>query len=155
MDNISLTIHAMTREDAKLLFQWRNDIETRKNSTTTEAILWETHMAWVEKVLSGGFPGRAVYLIEEGGKSVGMIRSDERPDGYVEVSYSIAPEMRGKGLGKRMVLQFVREKLSGRNLAARIRKNTNPASEALARTLGLSPYSEESIEDGTTIVEWR
>ena len=151
-----LHIRAATRDDAKLLFDWRNDEETRRASGSTEPLDWETHVEWMENVISGKFPGRALYVVEIRNVPVGTVRSDQRPDGYTEVSYTVAPLWRGKGLGKRMVVQFVHEHLTGKRLAARIKKGLNPASESIARALGLSPYSEALSErDEPPVVEWR
>ncbi len=56
-----------------------------------------------------------------------------------------------------MVLQFVQEKLAGKKLVARIKKDANPASEGVARALGLKPFSEiPPVQSGDTpMVEWR
>ena len=151
-----LHIRPATIEDAEMLFEWRNDEETRRASIIMAPLIWEEHVAWLEKSVKGVFPGRSIYIVEASGKPVGVVRSDTRADGYTEVSYTVAPLWRGKGLGKRMVIQFAREKLSGKRLAARIKKGANPASEAIARALGLSPFSEASSgKDEPPMVEWR
>ena len=84
--------------------------------------------------------------------SVGPVRSDELDDGCTEVSYTVAPQWRGRGLGKRMVLQFAREKLSGKKLLARIEKGHVP-SERIAEALGLKPASEEE-KNGRLFQTW-
>ena len=153
-----LHIRPATIEDAKMLFEWRNDVETRRMSGSTAPLSWEGHLEWFNKTLSGGFPGRNVYIVEfSRGDPVGTVRSDERTDGFTEVSYTVSPAWRGKGLGKRMVTQFAREHLRGKKLAARIKKGANPASEAIARALGLKPYSEGHSDDPNepSTVEWR
>ncbi len=153
-----LHIRLATIEDAKMLFEWRNDEETRRASGTTALLDWDKHVQWLEKVLSGGFPGRTLHIVETGaGEPIGTMRSDERDDGFVEVSYTIAPFWRGKGMGKCMVLQFVHEKLAGRKIVAHIKKDINPASEAIARALGLAPFSEVSSDEPKEppMVEWR
>ena len=156
--NGNLRIRPSNKDDARLLFDWRNDKDTRAMSGSTAPLVWESHLEWFTKVLSGGFPGRSIYIVEtEEGEPVGTVRSDERKDGFTEVSYTVAPVWRGKGVGKRMVLQFAREKPEGKKLAARIKKGMNPASEAIARSLGLQPFSETPSDNANEppVVEWR
>ena len=152
-----LTIRSATRDDTKLLFDWRNDRETQRASGSSAPLEWAEHEEWMNKVTSGRFPGRALYVVESAGERVGTVRSDHRDDGYTEVSYTVAPLWRGKGLGKRMVVQFVHEFLPGKRLAARIKKGSNPASEAIARALGLSPAREVPSKDTNepATIEWR
>ena len=153
-----LHIRPAVEGDDRLLFEWRNDEETRAMSLNTAPLLWESHLEWFTKVLSGVFPDRSIYIVEtEKGEPVGMVRSDEREDGCTEVSYAVAPEWRGKGVGKRMMLQFAKEKLAGKKLAARIKKGVNPASERIARALGLEPFFE-ILADNTNeppMIDWR
>ncbi|OGG53710.1 hypothetical protein A2851_02380 [Candidatus Kaiserbacteria bacterium RIFCSPHIGHO2_01_FULL_53_29] len=153
-----LRIRPVTIEDARTLFEWRNDEKTRRASRTTAPLIWEEHVAWLEKVVHGIFPGRSLYIAEIDGNPVGTVRSDTRTDGFTEISYTVSPTWRAKGLGKHMVMQFVREHLAGKKLAARIKKGANPASEAIARALGLAPTSElpsEDQNDDRPMVEWR
>src|SRR3989344_2213726 len=152
-----LHIRPATIEDAKMLFEWRNDEETRRASITTAPLTWEEHAAWLEKVVNGVFRDRSLCIAEVDGNPVGVVRSDTRADGFTEMSYTVSPAWRGKGLGKRMVTQFAREHLRGKKLAARIKKGANPASEAIASALGLKPYSEGHSDDTNepSTVEWR
>ncbi|MBI4087894.1 GNAT family N-acetyltransferase [Candidatus Kaiserbacteria bacterium] len=155
--NEELHIRPAHIEDARLLFEWRNDEATRRASVTTAPLIWEEHLEWLSKVLNGEFPGRSIYIVEIEGEPAGTVRSDERQDGFTEISYAVSPQWRGKGLGKRMVIVFVAQYLRGKKLAARIKKGVNPASEAIAHSLGLAPFAEipsgESNEPPT--VEWR
>lgn len=131
--------------DAKLLFEWRNDPATREGSRNTKPLVWAEHVSWLERSLST--PSRKLYIAEEGVLAVGTVRADDDTDGYTEISYTIAPEARGKGYGKRMLLQFVHEQLAGKKIKAEIKKGGNEASEAVAKELGLSPAGERASED--------
>jgi RimJ/RimL family protein N-acetyltransferase len=141
-----------------MLFDWRNDEETRRTSLTTAPLKWEEHRTWLRKMVSGECKGRSLYVVELGkGEPIGTVRSEEREDGLTEVSYTVAPSWRGKGLGTEMVVQFAREQLQGKKLVAQIKKGANPASEKIARALGLAPYREiPAKEDGQPpTTEWR
>lgn len=156
--NGELRIRPCTKDDARLLFDWRNDEGTRAMSGDTSPLSWESHLEWFTIVFSGGFSGRSIYIVENaGGEPIGTVRSDLREDGFTEVSYTIAPEWRGKGFGKRMVLQFAKEHLASTKLAARIKKGVNPSSESIAAALGLRPTLkiERKNPSEPPIVEWR
>lgn len=157
---MKLYLRPATMDDAEELFLWRNDPDTRRNSRTTAPAQWEGHIAWLQKTVSGGVPGRKLYVAQDAaGQPVGTVRSDEDPaDGLTELSYTTAPSARGKGFGKAMVLQFVQENLQGKKLKATIKKGGNEASEKIARALGLTPDHEapsDNPDDPRPVVEWR
>ena len=121
-------------DDAQLLFDWRNDIETRKQSRNTDSTSWENHLLWLAKSLK--MTTRKLYVAEHKGVLVGTIRSDRNEDGTVELSWTVAPSHRGKGVGKAMVMQFVEQLHPEEKLIAIIRKG-NISSEKIAEALGL------------------
>ena len=96
----SLSLRPATLQDAALLLQWRNDPETRAASHTTDEISPDTHLAWLAKSLSD--PTRHLFIAEENGVPVGTLRTDES-DGVLELSWTVAANGRGRGIGKRMV----------------------------------------------------
>ena len=44
-------LRAVTAEDAKTLFDWTNDPVTRQNSFQSKPVLWEEHIAWLQRKL--------------------------------------------------------------------------------------------------------
>ena len=46
-----LNLRPVNFDDRKILFEWRNDSLTRKNSLHTETVNWEKHCQWFEKIL--------------------------------------------------------------------------------------------------------
>lgn len=152
-----LHLRPATLDDAKVLFAWRNDLDTRQNSRHAAEVRWDDHLAWLTRTVNGEVPGRLLYVaVDTDGHLIGTVRADEE-GGVTEVSYTIAPEWRGHGLGKTMVLQFVQERLPGRRIKATIKKGGNESSEGIARALGLSPVSEEPSSDPNDprpLVEW-
>lgn len=136
-------IRAATKNDAQLLFEWRNEASARMQSRNTVETTWEDHLAWVTKVITGRIPAQHLYVVEnKENMPVGTVRSDATEEGYTEISYTVAPEWRGKGVGREMTLQFAKEFLPGKKLKAVIKKGHAP-SESIARALGLSPAGEE------------
>lgn len=150
-----ITLRRATQSDEKILFDWRNDEETRRQSLTTTSVEWEGHVAWLEKSLQN--PDRILVIAEITGEPIGTCRADLRDDGFTEISYTIAPSSRGKGLSKPMVMQFVQEFLEGKQLVATV-KGDNKSSESVVRALGMKRFSEKHSEDPTDprpLFEWR
>ena len=90
-----------TIEDAKLLFDWRNDPLTRQMSRTTEPVEWTGHVEWLTKRLER--QESDLFIFELAGRPVATIRIDGD-----EVSYTVAPEDRGHGIATEM-LKIIRE----------------------------------------------
>jgi len=101
-----LYLRPATLEDAKILFEWRNDPQVRAASHNQGEISFEDHLAWLEGSLAN--PNRKLYIAEEDGVSVGTVRSDWAENAYT-LSWTVSPENRGKGVGKHMVLLLVRQ----------------------------------------------
>lgn len=98
-----------TEADAELLLGWRNDPRTRQSSRTTAMIPLADHLRWLRGVLAD--PDRLLYVVERDGVPAGTVRFDLREPGLWEVSITVAPSWRGKGLsgavlaeGERMLL---------------------------------------------------
>lgn len=103
----------------QILFDWRNDPETRRSSVQQEEISLATHTEWFTKSLNN--PNRRIYMGQLGSSLVGMVRFDldeklERK-GW-ELSWSVAPMWRGQGIGKELVKQAT--ELVNHNLWAKI-----------------------------------
>jgi len=145
-----VSLRLATIKDAELLLAWRNDPLTREASRNSGEVPWENHVAWLEKSLL--MSERKLYIAEEAGVPVGTVRADRLANGVQELSWTIAPEARGRGLAKEMVFLFVRKILPGESLLAVV-KAGNTASEKIAEALGLHPASPDTALDN--LVEWR
>jgi RimJ/RimL family protein N-acetyltransferase len=122
-----LVLRPAVKADARLLHEWRNDPETRRNSRHSEIISWETHEAWFAESLVSA--ERAIWICEERSQPVGVVRADANPNGW-ELSWTVAPEARGRGLGSQMLKQFVTT-LDG-SLVAVIRAGNTPSAKIAA-----------------------
>lgn len=96
----TLTLRPATLEDADLILAWRNDPETRRASHNTVKIQADEHNAWFSTVLKN--PDRKLYIAEEQGMAVGSVRAD-LSQGVWELSWTVSPDARGRGIAKRMV----------------------------------------------------
>ncbi len=95
----------VTKKDAKILFYWTNDPVTRENSFRTQPVLWEEHINWLDKKIKDK---ECLFLImSDGTMNYGTIRIDcrEEKNGKKQavISFSVAPEHRGKGFGVKML----------------------------------------------------
>jgi len=127
-------------EDWEILLSWRNDPVTRQNSHNTDTVSEEQHKKWLTGILAN--PARQLFLALEGEIPVGTVRADfADSDNSYELSWTISPEQRGKGIGKKMVSLLV-EKLNTR-IRAEVKKG-NDASVKIAEAAGLSFKKEES-----------
>jgi len=134
-----ITLRQATLDDLGMLFSWRNDPDTRRASRNTGDVSRHEHETWLKATLKN--PDRRLYIAEEDGHAVGTIRAD-RAGGFYELSWTVAPEARGRGVGERMV----------RALAGRIEqpieawiKPWNTASIRIAEGAGMT---RERMEDG-------
>jgi RimJ/RimL family protein N-acetyltransferase len=98
--------------DWEMLFKWRNDPETLANSINSSPILDHNHKEWLKLTLE--LDTRKIYIYGDG---VGTIRTDEVNKGASMIlSWTVAPEFRGQGLGARMLKDFT-EQFAGKYYA--------------------------------------
>ena len=141
MDQSRKTTHLHLRrvvwEDAGLLLQWRNDPTTRKASISNHKISTEEHREWLTGILSD--KDKQLFIAQIGNSPVGTVRADRTENGW-ELSWTIAPEARGKGLGKEMVMTLA--DMIEAPIAARVKKE-NQASASIARYAGMALTEEK------------
>ena len=118
--------------DARRLYDWRQDPTTVLQSKSGGGFSFADHLLWLEGVLTDN--DHHVLIAEVGNVPIGMVRADRTVDDKWILSWIVAPEARGHGLGKRMVRLAV-EGLSG-EVKAEI-KIGNDASMAVAAWAGL------------------
>jgi spore coat polysaccharide biosynthesis protein SpsF len=96
--NLSLRKAAM--EDALDILKWRNDEKSREGSFNKETINIPQHLEWYKKKIAD--ENCLMFILMEDGHKAGNIRLDIK-DNIAERSYMIAPEHRGRGLGKEIL----------------------------------------------------
>ena len=121
-----------------MLFKWRNDIDTRMASHTTEEVKLDKHIEWLKATLEN--KSRQLFVAEENGVAVGTVRTDYVNSVY-ELSWTVSPEDRGKGIGKRMV-SLLANKIN-ESIRAEVKKG-NDASSRIAEYSGMKFVREDS-----------
>ena len=101
---LDLQFRMATIDDADMLFQWRNDPETRKQSHNTDEVNYDGHVAWLKASLVN--PNREIRIAELNGVAVGTIRLDTVNNECL-LSWAVASAARGKGIGKTMLSKTI------------------------------------------------
>lgn len=115
-------------DDESLLLRWANDPQTRAASFRSDVIDASAHREWLHKRLSQGERCR-FYVIESAeGVAVGQVRFEATADCW-EISYSLAPEFRRRGLGQK-VLQLALTRLSEEAPPGHVQGRVKPANIA-------------------------
>ena len=89
-----------TNDDWELLLSWRNDPLTRRHSFSHEEIGEKEHRSWLARKLTD--PNCRMVIVTLDNVPVGVLRLD-RDGSIAEISYTVAPEARGKGCGTYMI----------------------------------------------------
>lgn len=136
-----------TLDDMDLLYEWANDEEVRKNSFSTEKILYENHVKWFHRLLERDNCRQYIYYVND--VAVGQVRVTIEGD-KAEIGYSICATGRGNGYAKRM-LQLLKVQLKQdipvvKTLTAKV-KMENIASQKVFLGLGYEEtYRQYEIE---------
>jgi RimJ/RimL family protein N-acetyltransferase len=125
-----------TLDDAEMLFAWRNDPLTREASVNTDVVTWKGHLAWLRASLEN--PKRRL-LVAETENPVGTVRIDYGDE--TEISWTVAPGARGKGIGT----EKVKGALPEGPLIACI-KRANIASQQIAKAAGFVLVSDHDLQ---------
>ncbi len=94
-----ITSRQATIEDAKLVFDWSNDPETRKNSFNSEPIEWSGHLSWFEQRLK---QEDTILIFEADSIPIGMVRFSFSGDKAI-IGVIVAPVHRGKNYGSQII----------------------------------------------------
>ncbi len=139
-----------TADDAALLLDWANDPMTRWASSDRPPIEPAEHAAWLGRALAQTDTTR-IWIGEQSKRPVGVIRFERRSTGDTEVSITVAPEQRGRGLGTALLtsgLVAFREVSGPTRLTARIRSD-HEASLALFAAAGFRPTGGDATTERT------
>ena len=136
-----LTLRPVREADAALLLAWRNDPETRANSRRQHPL------TWAELTVAPPGAHREIFVAEEDGIPIGQATHDYRQDDC-ELSWTVAPEHRGRGVGTAIVAAAVAAARA--RLLIAVIKPDNAASARIAERIGFTPVAER---DGLSV--WR
>jgi RimJ/RimL family protein N-acetyltransferase len=101
-----LSYKSATLKDSKQVFEWANEITTRKNSINKEIINWDKHQEWFKTILIAKEVCKIFMFSLE--NPVGVLRLDKINEAEI-ISFSVDKEYRGKGYGFRMIYQILND----------------------------------------------
>jgi ribosomal protein S18 acetylase RimI-like enzyme len=132
-----MQLRKATHNDWKILLDWRNDPTTKENSFNQDKISLKTHRLWFNNSLLN--PQRNIYILEDNLTPVGSIRSDNILHNQYLLSWSIAPNQRGKGYGNKILEIYLQDK-TGKFIAEI--KPENTASIKMVQKNGFAKQDE-------------
>ena len=97
-----IKLRPVTKEDADIILEWRNDNESRENSFSKDIISHDDHMSWFDKKMAD--EKCHMYMLTDDDVPVGHIRID-RVNDIGEISYMTAPDKRGMGYGRKIIAE--------------------------------------------------
>ncbi|GAC1454504.1 MAG: GNAT family N-acetyltransferase [Gemmatimonadaceae bacterium] len=157
MSQHSLRARLAEARDAELIWQWRNDPETRANSFSVAPIPWPKHREWFAGRLVD--PSVRIYIVEDDLMGpVAHVRYNRRQD-VAEVHLMVGPEFRGRRFGVqalRSTLPLALGELKVGRIEAVI-KRTNPASRRVFERSGFvmrAPPANQPTHDDVWHLEF-
>ena len=134
-----------TADDLMTYFKWANEPQTRLQSFSSKPIALSEHQNWFKNKIYS--PTCHLYLLEYKGIPVGQIRFDIQKRAVL--SYSIAPEARGKGLStyllKKGVEQFKKDRQEKVPIVGFVKEQNIPSNRAFTK-LGYKRSQAEKLE---------
>ena len=141
-----MRIKHATFNDAEDIYEWRNDILSRKMFFNSHNLSFDEHLVWFTKALKSDDCVLLMGLVGQvGDKKMGVCRFDiNAEEDSAEVSLNHNPEFRGQGLSKRFLRVSISlfKKSHQLILTARI-KNINTTSVSVFEGSGFGLIYEE------------
>ena len=103
-----LGLRKVTKNDWKVLFDWRNDEITRQNSLNSQMVTLIDHKEYIQKIITT--PEINQFILEYNDEPVGTIREIILENNEIELSYTVSPRYRGKKIGQIMMSMYLIEK---------------------------------------------
>ena len=138
MRSRSLTVRSAVSDDARLLFDWANELDTRSQSFNMAPIAWDDHVHWLADSLLN--PRRALGVVSDTDKPIGQVRVDLIEDGAV-IGVSIDHELRGTGLGPAVLRAGTRWARQRLNWSGSLDAWIKPSNVASEHTFSLAGFT--------------
>lgn len=105
-NDYNMSLISANKSHCRLIYEWVNDNDVRKNSFNSNKITYEEHIKWYLAKLKD--PNCYIYLLADANKSIGIVRIEKKENKNI-ISYSIAKEDRGNGYGYKILLKLEKE----------------------------------------------
>ena len=127
-----------------------NSREVRAVSRTKDPIERSSHSQWLDSVLSD--PERCLLIAETAAAPVGAVRFDGLAD-VAEVSVTVAPDARGRGLGTRVIRESTELQLAARPELRAVRAQIRGDNERSVRAFAAAGDEPVGEADGHLVLQ--
>jgi spore coat polysaccharide biosynthesis predicted glycosyltransferase SpsG/RimJ/RimL family protein N-acetyltransferase len=148
-DQPLIALRPATADDARAIWEWRNDAAAREASFSSEPIPWESHEPWFAARLADPAT-RILIALAPDGAAIGFVRFDLDGDTAV-ISIGLAPASRGHGYGRRVIAAACAEVLAVAAGPRVVIAYVKPGNEASLRAFRAAGFAEA----GTAAVRGR
>jgi len=117
-----------------LLFNWRNEENTIKNSITNRPVKYYVHKRWFRRRLR--IQPTLFWIYKKKNLNLGTIRLDKKNRSYF-LSYSIDKKFRRKGYGSKIIREMLKKKIiknilnKGFEIFAIVKRENKPSVKAI------------------------
>ena len=145
IDSMILKIRYVQNKDCKDIYDWRNDVNTRKMSNNTELISFEEHQKWFNSSFKN--IKRIMLICEDTiqNKKIGIVHFELNKEKAL-ISININPKLRGKGYAKECLSEslkfFIKDFQNCRYIDAQIKK-VNVASKKTFQSVGFKLLKQD------------
>jgi len=142
----NLQIREVSKEDIKLLFEWKNEYYTRKKAFNSQKIEWETHIKWFKNKLKD--KNCYMFIISNMQNfPVGQVRYEKIDNDWL-IDFAVNKYFRGLGLGE-LIIKKSMDIVGMGSFLAKV-KNSNTPSIKVFRNLGFTEFSENKTVSNFT-----
>ena len=97
----AVNLRRATADDCEQVWSWNFAPDVRARSRRALAVSFAEHQRWfMRRLVDGCDP---MWVIEEHGRPVGVIRLDTSASGITQVSIALAANARGRGVGRQAI----------------------------------------------------
>ncbi len=100
-----INLRKINLTDLKILFNWRNDDKTRRNSLNTKKIGFKEHTEYLKKLIRD--PNKNQYILEINSNPVATLTELKLDNKKSQLSYNVDPEQRGKKIGQLLLNTYL------------------------------------------------
>jgi L-amino acid N-acyltransferase YncA len=93
-----VTLRRAAQGDCEAVWSWNFAPDVRARSKRALAVSFAEHARWFMRRIADGHD--PMWVIEEHGEPVGVIRLDTSASGLTQVSIALATQARGRGVGR-------------------------------------------------------
>ena len=130
-----LSLRPAEEGDCGLLWQWRNEENTRKWSFNTDYVPYEEHKSWFLSKLNSA-DSKLLIVSDEREREIGQVRFDISQSKSAEINISIEASKRNEGYGSaalKLACQHALEKFNIAKVIAHIREENEASIRAFTK----------------------